>query len=170
MTPARKAELRALCEAATPGPWESHALGGGKGHGSHYSVRRDDGISDADSHVAVCKRGNHDNARNAAFIAAARTAIPELLDALEAAENERRGVGTAEARSIAKKVRDAALEEAAREAEKSFCCVCGGALLVPDDGERCEDCSIATAEDDDPEFHPKRYGIAERIRALKVPW
>ena len=85
-----RARLRALCEAATPGPW--------------------DAIYDEDADEWMVRTGHADVAvltwqqaidalglspmtmRTAAFIAASRTAIPALLDdseRLDAAERER---------------------------------------------------------------------------------
>ena len=82
-----RTRLRALCEAATPGPW--------------------DAIYDEDAGEWTVRTGHADVAvltwqqaldalglspvtmRTAAFIAASRAAIPALLDALDAAERER---------------------------------------------------------------------------------
>jgi hypothetical protein len=62
--------LRALCEKATPGPWEYHKSESGDG--------------------VLCPRGGyvvevgHGTTNNdAAFIAAARDALPALLDEVE---------------------------------------------------------------------------------------
>ena len=72
------ARLRALCDEATPGPWVSHATSDHRGmvcveERSAYWVET----------VAECYCGAHDGhgAANAAFVAAARTALPALLDA-----------------------------------------------------------------------------------------
>lgn len=62
-------EQRALCEAATPGPWNAS---------DYASVLA---FTDAE----VCQRAN-DN--DMAFMATARTALPAALDALEAAYSE----------------------------------------------------------------------------------
>ena len=90
MDATERARLRALCEAATPGPW--------------------DAIYDEDADEWMVRTGHADVAvltwqqaidalglspmtmRTAAFIAASRTAIPALLDdseRLDAAERER---------------------------------------------------------------------------------
>lgn len=75
MTPDRIAELRALTEAATPGPWFARSL-----------------IPEDCANVAVDENPINPEylvedgtlrPRDAAFIAAARTALPEALDALE---------------------------------------------------------------------------------------
>lgn len=69
ITPEWIAEMRKVCEAATPGPWNAS---------DYASVLA---FTDAE----VCQRAN-DN--DMAFIAAARTALPAALDALEAAQKE----------------------------------------------------------------------------------
>ncbi len=70
MTPERIAELRYLCADATPGEWgTSHPCG--------------DHIIAIKSKTLICKAKKRGDAL---FIAAARTALPELLDALEAQE------------------------------------------------------------------------------------
>lgn len=73
MTAVELKELRALCEAATKGEWFA-----------------DDHDSDGNAHVwgsdgdGICKTNNPTDAdANAAFIAAARTAVPALLDEVE---------------------------------------------------------------------------------------
>lgn len=100
MTPERKSELRKLCEAATAGPWVSvpvrHRLWAVRDSAPIYS----DGlwvILPADDlerlPVAIVDKGDDGHAptrehaeQESAFIAASRTAIPELLTALDAAE------------------------------------------------------------------------------------
>lgn len=87
MDQSKRTRLRALCEAATPGPW--------------------DAIYDEDAGEWMVRTGHADVAvltwqqaldalglspvtmRTAAFIAASRAALPALLDALDAAECER---------------------------------------------------------------------------------
>ena len=79
MTPAERARLAALAEAATPGPWEAvheHA-------GHHVALVGD--LSIIGSDAAESSADNID----AAFIAASRAAVPELLAALADAEAER---------------------------------------------------------------------------------
>jgi hypothetical protein len=69
MTPERIAELRALAEQATPGPWQAiHGEGDKQGW-----------ISAPDATVCDMWTPN----ATADFIAAARTALPEALDAIE---------------------------------------------------------------------------------------
>jgi hypothetical protein len=70
LTAERVAELRALCEAATPGPWRADP----------EPVDAPGWVSAGDRHepVAEVYGGTH----NAALIAAARNALPDLLDAL----------------------------------------------------------------------------------------
>lgn len=68
--------LRALCEAATPGPWSV----------DHYE-ETDDWCLRADNATipgnSIADAGGFSYKPDAAFIAAARTAIPELLDEVE---------------------------------------------------------------------------------------
>ena len=81
MTPTRIAELRALCAAATAGPWEvdgdgrdvcgfRERLGGASGR-PPYEITENNGFM------------RNDMAADAAFIAGARTALPEALDEIE---------------------------------------------------------------------------------------
>ena len=64
-------ELRALVAAATPGPW----------------AYEDDGtIGGIFVRPPAGRPHRHDSAADAAFIAAARTAVPALLDRVEALE------------------------------------------------------------------------------------
>lgn len=79
-------ELRRLCEAATPGPWKWWTSNSWR---RLRSCRRDSHPSVAEPIVA--RDGHPDmiiSDADQAFIAAARTAVPALLDALEAAEAE----------------------------------------------------------------------------------
>jgi hypothetical protein len=84
LSPERLAEIRAKTEAATPGPWKLWAM----------EVMADlDGTSNVDTAVGVAQTfgGTHPGRTNdAEFIAMARTAIPELLQALEMARAEER--------------------------------------------------------------------------------
>ena len=67
-----KKELRKLCDEATPGPWM---------YNSHYEVIQD--MQDKQLN-AVARKGNApENWSNMAFIAAARSAIPALLDEID---------------------------------------------------------------------------------------
>ncbi|MDR0477675.1 MAG: hypothetical protein LBH14_07055 [Desulfobulbaceae bacterium] len=76
--------LRALCAAATPGPWRAHS-------GIDYTVvmAPDDDTTDT-AFVRVYSHETEEDAEkahgNAEFIAAARYNLPRLLAALEAAE------------------------------------------------------------------------------------
>ena len=66
-------ELRKLAEAATPGPWVQNGRNGIP--------------TPIGSCVALTRRHDDDERRaDAEFIAAARTALPTLLDQLDAAE------------------------------------------------------------------------------------
>jgi hypothetical protein len=80
MTTDESKALRALCEAATPGPWAEAVWygtneGGWAAIGPHHAGADDECDDDASDNHA---RAEHD----AAFIAAARTALPALLDEL----------------------------------------------------------------------------------------
>ena len=70
-------QLRALANAATPGPWEADYSGE-----NNYSIKSP-GTEWGDGYAWVS------DPSNAEFIAAARTAIPVLLDQLEQAERDR---------------------------------------------------------------------------------
>lgn len=77
MTPKRIAEIRAACKAATPGPWEV----------SPYWME-DSGLSDVIASHRKPTNGVASDCFNwdAAFIALARTAVPELLAEVERLE------------------------------------------------------------------------------------
>ena len=111
MDATERARLRALCEAATPGPW--------------------DAIYDEDAGEWMVRTGHADVAvltwqqaidalglspmtmRTAAFIAASRTAIPALLDdseRLDAAERER-DEARAEVERLRRELAEARLDE-----------------------------------------------------------
>ena len=90
MTEERIAELRNLCEAATPGEWRWHQT-----DGSLLCLSGPDEEQNAVLGIAICKACRERGApclgpdgTDAAFIAAARTALPELLDALDKAERD----------------------------------------------------------------------------------
>ncbi len=73
---ARKAELRALCEKATKGPWEFRRLLCSDDRGMGY-------VSDANdkdiAHTGERSLLAEENEANARLMTAARTAVPELL-------------------------------------------------------------------------------------------
>jgi hypothetical protein len=95
------AALRRLCEEATPGPWEAQPVTGkvAKRHGwlevwstatrlpivhtGYVEVHTEDGESYAKTGVRI-------SPADAAFIAAARTALPALLDRVERAARSAR--------------------------------------------------------------------------------
>lgn len=101
MTPEQRAESRAICEAATEGPWdwawqflqsdpqavESYVVVKGicpsreHYHRGEYSRDR----------IALTHRHNH-GAKDAAFIAHARQALPAALDALDALDAELKAI------------------------------------------------------------------------------
>ena len=80
MTPERIAELRALAAQAAPGPWKIHPSKGGDPTVVCIVKRFDLSIGsvEAGSDWGVFHR------KDAAFIAAARTALPEALEIIEA--------------------------------------------------------------------------------------
>jgi predicted phage gp36 major capsid-like protein len=80
VTPERIAKLRALCEAATPGPWERLDLDGAPTPRVGYRIVSG-GIER--SHIAAESR------KDAALIAAARSALPEALAEIERLTKER---------------------------------------------------------------------------------
>lgn len=84
MTPARLAHLRALCDAATPGPWavydrtpEDIERPGIDGVYAEPQGKYSGRIVETDFGCYPPYK------RDAAFIAAARTALPEALDEIE---------------------------------------------------------------------------------------
>lgn len=81
MTDADIKRLRALCEAATPGPWTAQTVCDTDSDDwcavgpTHLYADDDPAVDDGDPHPAA--------EADAAFIAAARTALPALLDEVE---------------------------------------------------------------------------------------
>ena len=93
MDTTERARLRALCEAATPGPWRD-------GAGFVAPVRDGSGTFDS-----LCECHGRNIRSNAVFVAASRTAIPALLDALDAADARA---------SVAERERDVAVARLSR--------------------------------------------------------
>jgi hypothetical protein len=110
LTQEERAEIRALCERATPGEWSvwegptyvggaaDLCIGAGKEWLANMDHRRtrcaqiyEDGHFAAECDICTIDSGRitDEQRANAEFIAAARTLMPRLLDALEAAERER---------------------------------------------------------------------------------
>lgn len=93
MTPERRAELEALCGKATPGPWR-YVPGASLWIGTSAEDTDDrfsgDAVLGTDSEVIMASTDYDLEPKQADgdFIAAARPAVPELLDALEAAEKK----------------------------------------------------------------------------------
>jgi hypothetical protein len=90
VTPAERAQLRKLADAATPGPWRPGQYDDHKGEwhdSTWFDVRH---ITADDRTVIVGQSDAADNlptkVADAAFIASARTAVPALLDAVERLE------------------------------------------------------------------------------------
>lgn len=78
-----RTRLRALCEAATPGPWRAE---GGDVLASNGGARVTEYVATIDWPM---DEDGDPYASDAALIAASRTAIPALLDDLDAVERER---------------------------------------------------------------------------------
>jgi hypothetical protein len=77
--------LRELCEKAEPGPWTVVTHDGRKNIGidSAEVSAMDHGGVVANLHITAWKQDKRDARPSAAFIAAARTAIPACLDEIE---------------------------------------------------------------------------------------
>ncbi len=97
MTPTERQRARELCEAATPGPWEYNGYRGifafDLPDGFEYVDDPEErwvqigGVDDAAPFAGPGDIARHPmTVANAEFIAAARTLVPRLLDALEEAE------------------------------------------------------------------------------------
>jgi len=104
MTPGDRAEARRLVDAATPGPWSHlvfrghtaaktaewlHACALKGGPDFHLVQSQLPPVLPDEESPTVCTPGNGPTSEaNAIFIAASRTIVPKLLDAIEAAERE----------------------------------------------------------------------------------
>lgn len=86
VSPENRAELRRLAEAATPGPWHLGKTGNTE---SHWVCAMDDENVIQPHCDHACRDAQREFDADAAFIAASRSAIPALLDALEEAERQR---------------------------------------------------------------------------------
>jgi hypothetical protein len=130
MTPEQERELRELCEKATLGPWrvenpdDDYCM-------NAFAVCTQDGtgeLEDAAHNVAITLlsapkyASTKEYEENANFIAAARTAVPALLDALDAARAEiaerRRHVATVMQREDAERKRAEAAEREVKKADE----------------------------------------------------
>ena len=88
MTPERIAELRALCDAATPGPWYVNRI---KGYTDNqiettdpaHVARKPWGHVVATTGLGAGDVSQQKFERDSDFIAAARIALPEALDEIE---------------------------------------------------------------------------------------
>jgi hypothetical protein len=78
-------QLRELCDKATPGPWTVVTHDGRKNIGidSAEVSAMDHGGVVANLHITAWKQEKRDARPTAAFIAAARTALPACLDEIE---------------------------------------------------------------------------------------
>lgn len=85
MTKQERDELRRLCEAATPGPWNVKRLV--DNHGVPYSTLCEVWAF-VDPNVCSLWANRGTNLSDANFIAAAREAIPRLLDVIDEAHAE----------------------------------------------------------------------------------
>lgn len=82
---AKRAEWRRLAEAATPGPWD--VLLPAEYHCTPLVVRR--GVQVRDGGEVASTNENSGQAHDAPFLAAARKAVPALLDEVERLTRER---------------------------------------------------------------------------------
>lgn len=108
------AELRRLCEAATPGPWVRSKYG-------FNILTHDSELSTCTQRYTGDKKPTEEEmavmVANAAFIAAARTALPALLDEVERMQRERReDIALMEETLQAEKIGIARIEKAEAEA------------------------------------------------------
>lgn len=98
---AKLAEIRALCDAATPGPWfmrtNRHADTSGKPWG-WLDALPSGGPQRAIPGVRVDWTRGDESEANARFIAASRTAVPDLLALVETLRRERDEARASEAR------------------------------------------------------------------------
>ena len=99
-------QLRALADAATPGPWETYMVPPERNRAAYVAVE----AGDTEIRIARYEGGHFDGA----FIAAAREAVPELLDQL--ADAEKRAT-RAEAQSTIRGRAVTIYQRRAREAE-----------------------------------------------------
>ena len=88
MTPERIAELRALCDAATPGPWYVNRIRGYPDNqiettDSTYVARKPWGHVVATTGLGAGDVSQQKFERDSDFIATVRTALPEALDEIE---------------------------------------------------------------------------------------
>lgn len=83
MSPQELAELRRLCEAATPGPWTSSLRGKPEAEGWELGAH----VQGGQYPIANCHSGYNKNGYghhiDSVFIATSREAIPKLLDEVE---------------------------------------------------------------------------------------
>lgn len=77
MTKEERKQSRAICDAATSGPWKIDKKGRYEDHDECYVQLADDDMAINDFIVEGCRYENAD------FIAHARTALPAALDALD---------------------------------------------------------------------------------------
>ena len=105
MTAERIMELRALCNAATAGPWErssTHVYHFGKDDGANvcsfsspHALDKYGGTSVGYREIAIGDKGLHQACDNADFVIAARTALPDALDEIAALRDALRKAGEA---------------------------------------------------------------------------
>lgn len=79
--PAQLKEWRALADAATPGPWHAPSLASGVRHLERNVEWYGDQCPD--DHNLPGRRGADGGSSDGNFIAAARTAVPALIDEVE---------------------------------------------------------------------------------------
>lgn len=84
VTEEERSRLRSLCEAATPGPWGTYEWWGMDDHDGGHGV-----CTATPKPCALVRTIQNGTRDDVALIAAARTAVPSLLDALDHAERQR---------------------------------------------------------------------------------
>jgi hypothetical protein len=120
MTPEQRAELRRIADAATSGPWE---IQGPWPEVTLYQYQDEEDPRAPNKIASLGECRGHDNVKDdpdAAFIAAARTALPALLDEVDRleAENERLRSAALEWQAAYSRITDEAARRALGEGSK----------------------------------------------------
>lgn len=145
-------ELRRLCEAATPGPWTLDPCDGEFGFvrsGIVWTAQNDSAAFSGTDFIQAKTE------EDAAFIAAARAAVPALLDALEAAEARER------------RLREAVTKCADRFGEYERAHLDAGKMdKAARNGEMRKMCENALAETAKTAYFPVVYDGEERVGSV----
>lgn len=128
MTDDKMAEIKKLCDAATPGPWfmrtNRHADTSGKPWG-WLDALPSGGPQRAIPGVRVDWTRGDESEANARFIAAARTAVPDLLALVETLRRERDEALASEARLIEAMIMELASERPSEKIMREALQQCG---------------------------------------------